>query len=268
MLIQTEYSRWHKNGLDFQVIINYTDAQWVTMGERLQKILSQWGVASRRKAEALILEGRVTLNGVPASLGQQADPLHDHIEVDGTPIRPANRPRHLYLLINKPFGVVSTCQDQFGRKTVLDVLPQSIHQCQGIHPVGRLDAASTGALLLTNDGEFTFRLTHPRHSIEKTYEVWVKGSPGQGTLKQWRQGVLLDGRRTRPADVAIMEEAGHRTLLQIVLREGRNRQIRRVAEQLGYPVIRLHRTAIGSIQLGSLKPGEFRELTASEVGAL
>jgi 23S rRNA pseudouridine2605 synthase len=238
------------------------------MGERLQKILSKWGIASRRRAEALIIEGRVTLNGVPATLGQQADPDRDAIEVDGQPVLSGDRPRSVYLLMNKPYGVVSTCQDQFGRKTVLDVLPKSIRQCQGIHPVGRLDAASTGALLLTNDGTFTFRLTHPSHSIAKTYEVWVRGTPNQEILNQWRQGVMLDGRKTRPAQVAILKKEPHRTLLNIVLREGRNRQIRRMAEQLGHPVLRLHRTAIGPITLHSLKPGDFRELTTSEVIAL
>ncbi len=238
------------------------------MGERLQKILSQWGIASRRKAEVLIAEGRVTLNGLPATLGQQADPEQDSIEVDGKLICSSMRPSTIYILMHKPLGVVSTCRDQFGRKTVLDVLPNSLSRYRGIHPVGRLDAASTGALLLTNDGKFTFRLTHPRHSVAKTYEVWVRGTPSRETLLQWKKGVVLDGRRTRPADVSILQKEAHRTLLKIVLKEGRNRQIRRVAKQLGYPVLYLHRTAIGSIVLGSLKPGDFRELTTSEVIAL
>ena len=240
----------------------------VEMGERLQKILSQWGVASRRNAETLIVEGRVTLNGLRASLGQQADPAIDCIEVDGQPIHPNNRPRLIYLLMNKPVGVVSTCSDQHRRKTVLDLLPQEIRRSQGVHPVGRLDAASTGALLLTNDGPLTFRLTHPRHSIAKTYEVWVKGKPNSSILLKWQRGVMLSGRMTRPAGVLPLKEESDRTLLQIVLKEGRNRQIRRVADLLGYPVIRLHRVAIGSIKLNSLKPGNFRHLTASEVGAL
>ena len=240
----------------------------VDMGERLQKILSQWGVASRRKAETLIIEGRVTLNGLRASLGQQADPNVDCIEVDGQPIHPIDRPHPIYLLVNKPIGIVSTCSDQHRRKTVLDLLPDELRQSQGIHPVGRLDAASTGALLLTNDGQLTFRLTHPRHSIAKTYEVWVKGKPNSSALTQWQQGVMLSGRLTRPANVLSLREESDQTLLQIVLREGRNRQIRRVADLLGYPVIRLHRVAIGSITLNSLKPGNFRYLTASEVGAL
>ncbi|MEB3211755.1 MAG: pseudouridine synthase [Leptolyngbyaceae bacterium] len=243
------------------------------MSERLQKILAQWGVASRRHAETLISDGRVRLNGALATLGQRADPTVDRIEVDGQVIRPTNRPNLVYILLNKPAGVVSTCQDEKGRKTVLNLLPKALQRSQGIHPVGRLDTASTGALLLTNDGQLTFHLTHPRHSIPKTYHVWVRGCPTVETLAQWCSGVLLDGRKTRPAEVEILQEQGrhalpNQTLLKIVLREGRNRQIRRVADQLGHPVIQLHRSAIGDIELQSLKPGKFRPLTQSEINAL
>ncbi|MEO1520357.1 MAG: pseudouridine synthase [Cyanobacteria bacterium J06633_2] len=238
------------------------------MSERLQKILAQWGVASRRNAETLINEGRVLLNGVPATLGQRADPSVDQIEVDGQIIRPVNRPEPIYLLLNKPAGVVSTCHDEKGRKTVLDLLPEEMQQSSGIHPVGRLDTASTGALLLTNDGQLTFRLTHPRHSISKTYLVWVDGHPSPEILHQWCSGVLLDGRKTRSAKVMPLKRKANQTLLKIVMREGRNRQIRRVAEQLGHPVTWLHRTAVGCIEIKSLKPGNFRSLSPSEVKAL
>ncbi|MEM7769571.1 MAG: pseudouridine synthase [Cyanobacteria bacterium P01_A01_bin.37] len=238
------------------------------MGERLQKILSKWGIASRRNAETLISQGRVVVNGVPASLGQRADPSVDVIEVDGQLIRATDKPNLIYLLLNKPAGVVSTCQDNKGRKTVLDLLPDTMCQSHGIHPVGRLDTASTGALLLTNNGQFTFHLTHPRHSVSKTYHVWVEGSPTSTTLSQWRTGVLLDDRTTRSADVEMLQEMPNQTLLEIVLKEGRNRQIRRVAEQLGHPVIHLHRIAIGTIELDSLEPGNFRPLTQPEVSAL
>lgn len=242
------------------------------MAQRLQKILSQWGIASRRQAEQMIIEGRVRLNGASVQLGQSANPDIDHIEVDGVPINSVNRPEHIYLLLNKPTGVVSTCDDPQNRTTVLDLLPQELRQGQGLHPVGRLDTDSTGALLLTNDGALTFLLTHPRHSIAKTYEVWVKGYPPESVLEAWRQGVILSERKTLPASVRVLKRQNSQTLLEIVLREGRNRQIRRVAEQLGYPVIYLHRIAIGSIRLqGSgkiLLPAQYRFLQKSEIGFL
>jgi 23S rRNA pseudouridine2605 synthase len=236
------------------------------MAERLQKILSQWGVASRRGAEALIAAGRVRVNGHLAELGQRADPACDRIEVDGQPLPQGDRPETHYLLLHKPAGVVSTCRDTHRRRTVLDLIPAA--QQAGLHPVGRLDADSTGALLLTNDGELTFALTHPSHDVPKTYRVWVAGSPSRQRLAQWRQGVVLEGRMTRPAEVDVLERRGDRTELRIVLREGRNRQIRRVAEQLGHPVLALHRVAIGSIELGSLPEGELRSLVPSEVAYL
>lgn len=242
------------------------------MEERLQKILSQWGVASRRQAEHLILSGRVTLNGALATLGQKADPSVDCIEVDGVRLQGDNRPDSLYFLLNKPIGVVSTCHDPEGRSTVLDYVPPSVRQDSGLHPVGRLDTDSTGALLLTNDGSLTFLLTHPKHLIEKTYLVWVQGAPTPEGLQNWRQGVTLEGQRTLPAGVRVLkqqEQGGDRqTLVEVKLREGRNRQIRRVAEQLGYPVVRLHRVAIGSLQLGALAKGECRPLTPTEVHTL
>ncbi len=234
------------------------------MDERLQKILSQWGIASRRQAEQLIRDGRVQLNGAVAELGQRANPTRDRIEVDGRLIQPIDRPESLYLLLHKPVGVVTTCDDPQGRRTVVDLLPPSLRQ-SGLHPVGRLDADSTGALLLTNDGDVTFCLTHPRHSIAKIYHVWVKGHPSDSVLQQWRQGVMLDQQKTRSAQVEVLRQSQSQTLLEIQLREGRNRQIRRVAEQLGHPVVALHRVAIGSIQLGSLPVGQMRPLTTPEV---
>lgn len=242
-----------------------------SMDERLQKIMAQWGIASRRHAEEMIQAGRVRVNGNLAQLGQKADPTCDQIEVDGKLIKPDHRPRLIYLLLNKPIGVVSTCLDPNGRPTVLDLLPRKMRVGQGIHPVGRLDADSTGALLLTNDGELTFRLTHPRHFIPKTYQVWVAGNPPNSILQAWRQGVLLAGKKTLPAQVRyIQQNINHQTLLEVILYEGRNRQIRRVAEQLGYPVIKLHRTAIGSIQLqppgqSPLLEGDYRSLSAWEI---
>lgn len=244
------------------------------MRERVQKILSHWGIASRRQAEQMITAGRVQLNGTIATLGQTADPEMDAIEVDGVRVQPAARPELIYLLLNKPAGIVSTCADPHARRTVLDLLPEPLRQGQGVHPVGRLDADSTGALLLTNDGDVTFYLTHPRHHIPKTYRVLVQGNPSPAVLQQWRQGIWLDGRQTRPAQVKRLHRPNSETtLLEIVLREGRNRQIRRVAEQLGYPVLRLHRTAIGPILLQppgapALGSGDYRSLSAAETDFL
>lgn len=240
------------------------------MGVRLQKIISQWGIASRRQAEEMIKLERVRVNGVLAHLGQKVNPDTDTITVDGKKVSPNERPISTYLLINKPPGVVSTCYDPQARPTVLDLLPEDLRSGKGIHPVGRLDADSTGALILTNDGELTFKLTHPRHNIPKTYRVLVKGHPPEETLQKWRTGVFLDKRKTRAAIIRLLEKKAGNSYLEVVLKEGRNRQIRRVAKLLGYPVIQLHRTAIGSIELKSskkeyLSEGSFRYLTDNEI---
>jgi 23S rRNA pseudouridine2605 synthase len=250
-----------------------------SMTARLQKILSQWGVASRRKAEQLILDGRVRVNGAVAKLGQTAEPTTDRIEVDGRLISVQSRPAPVYLLLNKPVGVVSTCFDPQGRPTVLELLPPQLRECEGIHPVGRLDIDSSGALLLTNDGELTFRLTHPRHSISKTYAVWVQGQPSTAVLTAWRNGIDLDEQYTLPAQVTVIDQKADRTLLKIVLTEGRNRQIRRVAIQLAHPVLHLHRTRIGNISIdgdhsidrlrqNSVSIGCYRHLQLAELQSL
>ncbi|GAB1541924.1 pseudouridine synthase [Scytonema sp. NUACC21] len=240
------------------------------MEARLQKILAQWGIASRREAEEIIRQSRVCINGELAHLGQRADPERDIITVDGKPVSVVQRPTLVYLLLHKPPGVVSTCHDPQQRRTVLDLLPKELSSSQGIHPVGRLDADTTGALILTNDGDLTFGLTHPRHNISKTYRVLVEGHPQKEVLQMWRQGVLLEGRKTRPAQVKVIEKLSSSTWLEIVLKEGRKRQIRRVAQQLGHRVIKLHRTAIGPIQLdapvqGLLAEGEYRHLEDFEI---
>ncbi|MBV5260649.1 rRNA pseudouridine synthase [Synechococcus moorigangaii CMS01] len=238
------------------------------MAERVQKILAHWGIASRRGAEKLILAGRVTCNGKPVQLGDQADPKGDRLCVDGKPIKATERPRHYYYLIHKPKGVVSTCADPKGRPTVLDLLPKTLQQGKGIHPIGRLDVQSTGALLLTNDGAFTLALTHPRYHIPKTYRVWLKGKISERLLDQWRQGILLDGRRTLPSQILVKTVTQDKTCVDIMLTEGRNRQIRRVADQLGFPVVKLHRLAIGNLHLGDLQRGQARPLTTAEVKQL
>ncbi len=237
------------------------------MAVRLQKILSQWGIASRRQAEEMIRNGRVLVNGQPAQLGDTADPAIDQITVSGKLL--AAPPQRYYLLLNKPAGVVSTCTDPQSRSTVVDLLPQHLRYGSGIHPVGRLDIDSTGALLLTNDGELTCLLTHPRHQVSKTYIALVEGHPSATTLQAWRSGINLEGKWTLPAQVTVLDEDRYETRLQIILREGRNRQVRRVAEQLGHQVLRLERTAIGSIPLHlpdqSLQRGEHRNLIPTEV---
>ncbi|WP_198804980.1 pseudouridine synthase [Leptolyngbya sp. BL0902] len=238
------------------------------MAERLQKLLAQHGLASRRKAEEWIIAGRVTVNGVPAHLGQKVDPDHDQVAVDQRLLTLQQRPQPYYLLLHKPLGMVSTCADPQGRPTVLDALPPELW-CLGLHPVGRLDTYSSGALILTNDGDFTYRLTHPKHGLAKHYRVRVAGRVSPDTLATWQQGIELDGRLTCPAQVKIVGVPGSRhTDLAITLWEGRNRQIRRVAEVLGHRVLRLHRLAIGSVRLGNLQGGAYRSLSTGEIKAL
>ena len=234
-------------------------------GDRLQKLISAAGICSRRHAEDWIRAGRISINGRVAQLGDRADPSQDQICVDGAPIPSAPQPR--LLLLNKPKGVISSCHDPQGRPIVLDMLPIELRQ-DGLHPVGRLDADSRGALLLTNQGELTLHLTHPRYSHPKTYRVWVRGKPKDSTLEAWRQGLPLDDRITQPATVRALEHERGETLLEVVLREGRNRQIRRVAEQLGHPVIDLQRIAIATVALGSLAEGRWRPLNKGEWRAL
>jgi pseudouridine synthase len=237
------------------------------MADRLQKILSQYGIASRRQAEQMIVAGQVRINGAVAYLGQRADPLSDRIEVNQQPLQIHERPALHYLLLHKPLGMLSTCDDPQGRPTVLEALPPELHGL-GIHPVGRLDAYSSGALLLTNDGEFTFRLTHPRHDVAKTYRVQLEGAVSLEVIDQWRRGVELDGQPTRPALVQVLACSPNTTDLEIVLYEGRNRQIRRVAKLLGHRVLALCRVAVGSVALGNLNVGAYRALSSAEIEAL
>jgi 23S rRNA pseudouridine2605 synthase len=177
----------------------------------------------------------------------------------------ANRPDLSYVLLHKPKGVVSTCHDPQNRPTVIDLLAPELRYNQGIHPVGRLDIDSTGALLLTNDGQLTLNLTHPRYHLNKTYQVWVKGNPSESILDKWREGIILENKKTLPAQVKILTKKPTKTLLQVVISEGRNRQIRKVGDLLGFPVINLHRVAIGSIKLSSLPYGQYRFLKDWEI---
>ena len=218
------------------------------------------GLCSRRRGEDWLQAGRVTVDGRDASLGDQADPNSQLIEVDGVPLSSVQEPR--VFLLNKPVGVICSCRDPQGRATVLDCLPHQ--ERSGLHPVGRLDADSRGALLLTDQGELTLRLTHPRYNHAKTYRVLVRGIPSSQALRRWREGLLLDGRLTRPARVRCLQSRRASSLLEVELKEGRNRQIRRVAELLGHPVIDLQRVAIDGIHLDALAEGCWRRLDATE----
>jgi 23S rRNA pseudouridine2605 synthase len=231
--------------------------------QRLQKILAQAGVASRRHSETLILEGRITVNGeVIKELGAKADPQTDAITVDGRRIEP--NPVYRYFLLNKPRGVLSTCYDPEGRKTVLEYVPFT----PGLHPVGRLDRDTSGLLILSNDGAFTEILTHPRHGVPKTYLALLTGKPGPQAIETLRKGVRLEGGLTRPTQVEVLERRPDSTLLAITLKEGRNRQIRRMAEAVGHPVLTLERVAIGELSAVGLQAGKCRPLTQAEIHSL
>lgn len=230
--------------------------------ERLQKILARAGLGSRRACEELIRQGRVTVNGQIASLGQKADPAQDRIAVDQQPVR--GRQEFTYIALYKPPGVVSTVRDTHGRPTVIDLVESAVR----LYPVGRLDLESAGLILLTDDGELAQLLMHPRYEHSKAYHVRVTGYPDQEILRQWQQGVELDDQRTAPAHVTVLRREQGCTWLELVIREGRKRQVRRVAELLGHPVQELVRVRIGPLLLGNLRPGEWRHLSAQEVAEL
>jgi 23S rRNA pseudouridine2605 synthase len=224
-------------------------------GERLQKVLARVGLASRRASEELIAKGRVTVNGEVAELGRRVDITADRVEVDGTPIPIA--PGLVHLLLNKPRGVVSTADDPQGRPTVIELVPDEPR----VFPVGRLDQDTEGLLILTNDGELTHRLTHPRFGVEKEYLAHVQGRPTRGTVRRLREGVELSDGLTAPAEASLLAP----DLLRLVIHEGRNRQVRRMCEAVGHPVERLVRTRIGPLADRRLKPGTWRPLTVDEV---
>jgi 23S rRNA pseudouridine2605 synthase len=225
---------------------------------RLQKLLAGLGVASRRACEELIAEGRVTVNGEVAVLGRRVDPDADAVAIDGVPV--PVRPGLVYYLLNKPRGVVSTAQDPQGRPTVVGLVPAQPR----VYPVGRLDTDTEGLLLLTNDGELTHRLTHPSFGVEKEYLAEVAGEPTPGALRRLREGVDLEDGPTAPARASLAAPSA----IRLVIHEGRNRQVRRMCEAVGHPVVRLVRTRIGPLAERRLKPGEWRELSFEEVRAL
>src|SRR5215813_7581269 len=224
--------------------------------ERLQKILSQAGVASRRSSEHLMLEGRVTVNGVTVTaLGSKADPSSDDIRVDGRRITVVERRR--YILLNKPRGYVTTRHDPQRRPTVIDLVG-GVREY--VYPVGRLDFESEGLLLLTNDGDLAARLTHPRHGVARVYEARVLGRPDARDVQRLARGIVIDGRRTAPAEVELLpaRRDSETSTLRITLHEGRNRQVRRMFDAVGHPVDHLQRVAIGPLRDAQLKPGQWR----------
>jgi len=232
---------------------------------RLNKFLAHSGVCSRREADRLIEEGRVRINGrVADELGLKIDPARDKVDVGGRGVRGVDD-RPVYILLFKPAGRVVTVKDPFGRPTVMDLLPK-LHA--RVYPVGRLDAESEGALLLTNDGDMAFRLRHPKHEIGKVYEVRVDGEPSGEDLDKLRKGVFVEGRRTAPARIQVLRGGPRRTSLRIEIHEGRKREIRKMFEALGYEVTDLLRVRFAGLTLEGLRPGQWRYLKKAEVDNL
>jgi 23S rRNA pseudouridine2605 synthase len=230
--------------------------------ERLQKILSRAGIASRRGAEQVIAEGRVTKNGETVTEpGTKADPAVDDVRVDGVRVRAPQRP--VYLALNKPKGVVTTRHDPEGRPTVMELVPP----VAGLFPVGRLDVTTEGLILLTNDGAFAERVAHPRYEVPRVYQAKVRRVPGAETLARLRRGVRVDGERLVVDEVRVLEAANN-SWLELVLHEGKHHEVRRLLEAVGHPVSKLRRVALGPVTTRGLEPGEFRHLTEREVRAL
>jgi 23S rRNA pseudouridine2605 synthase len=229
--------------------------------QRLNRYLAGCGLGSRRGVETLVAEGRVTLDGVVATSPGQRVPEGARVTVDGRPVTPQT---HAYVLLHKPAGVVTTVRDTHGRPTVIELVGAD----ERLFPIGRLDANTTGLLLLTNDGELAARLMHPRHGVEKTYAATVRGAVTPEEVRALAEGIELDGRRTAPARVRVLHATGQRSVVEIVLHEGRKRQIRRMCEGVGHPVISLHRSAYAGLRLGTLAPGAFRALRPAELELL
>ncbi|WHE08076.1 pseudouridine synthase [Thermoanaerobacterium thermosaccharolyticum] len=228
--------------------------------ERLQKYLAECGIASRRKCEQLILDGKIKVNGtVIKNLGIKIDPDKDIVEYDGRVV--AKVQHNIYIMLNKPTGFITTVKDQFGRPSVLDIIKIK----DRIYPVGRLDYNTSGLLLLTNDGDIANKLMHPKHEIDKVYIAKIRGIPDDKDLDRFRNGLLLDNRLTAKAKIEILKKINNDALVKIVIHEGRNRQIRRMCELIGHPVMTLKRIKIGDLELGNLKVGQWRYLTGEEV---
>lgn len=231
-------------------------------GQRLQKVLARAGVGSRRTVEEWISAGRIRVNGSTARLGQRIDPASDVVELDGS--RVPLGAELVHYLLNKPPGVVTSAADPEGRRTVLDIVDIPVR----VWPVGRLDIDTEGALLLTNDGELTFRLTHPSYEVPKTYLADVAGALGARAVKELSRGVPLEDGMTKPAEATLIERSTGGSLVRLTITEGRNHQVKRMFDAVGHPVTRLVRIGVGPVSLGRLKPGTARRLSMADVRAL
>ncbi len=232
---------------------------------RIQKIISESGFCSRRKAEELIADHKVKLNGHPTKLGDKANPRRDIITVDGERIIVDTKKQNLYIMLNKPRGYVTTMEDEMGRRCVTELLSGVEDR---VYPIGRLDRNSEGLLLFTNDGDFANSIMHPSKHVSKTYRVTVRPDITDEQLVSLSEGVEIDGKRTMPAMINVLAKEQGRVVLQMVIREGRNRQIRKMCETVGLEVARLKRTGVGPLKLGMLKPGAWRELNGEELRAI
>ena len=232
---------------------------------RLQKIIADSGICSRRKAEELIAQGRVKINGRPCKVGDKADPIKDIVSIDGERVVFERKKAYRYIMLNKPRGYVTTMSDELDRKCVTELLDGVDAR---VYPIGRLDKNSEGLLLFTNDGNFANEIMHPSKHVTKTYRVTVRPDVDDEVLVKLSEGVVIDGRKTLPCTVLVLDKQPGRTVLQMTISEGRNRQIRKMCEAVGLEVARLKRTAVGPIKLGMLKPGTWRELKPEELRAL
>ena len=231
---------------------------------RLQKYLAHAGIASRRHAEEMIKQGRVVVNGdVVTEMGVMVDPINAEVEVDGKPVNPAKK--KIYIVLNKPIGYISTASDDRGRKTVMELVSDIPHR---IYPVGRLDYDTEGLLFMTNDGDFTYTLTHPKHNVEKTYVTHVSGNVTMEIIDSLRNGIELDGYKTSPAKVEVVGATQYGTKIEITIHEGKNRQVRNMFEAVGLKVNKLRRTREGGVAVGKIALGKWRNLSESEVNLL
>ena len=230
---------------------------------RLQKYLAECGVASRRKSEELIAAGKVKVNGVTALIGDKVNPKHDKVTVSGK--KAVSVKKNVYIMLNKPRGFITTMNDEHDRKCVAELVKDINTR---VYPVGRLDRESEGLLIMTNDGEFTNALTHPSKHVSKTYRATIRPTITKEQSTEFRNGIEIDGRMTAPADLRVLETQENRTVVEVTIYEGRNRQIRKMFEALGIEVARLKRTKVGNLKLGMLKQGAYRHLTEDEVSSL
>lgn len=233
--------------------------------DRIQKLIAQAGICSRRKAEEYIKEGRVKLNGRPVGLGDKADPNKDIITVDGERVYFQKKKSFRYIMLNKPRGYVTSMSDELDRRVVTDLL-EGVNE--RVYPVGRLDRNTEGLLLFTNDGNFANDIMHPSRHVSKTYRVTVRPDINDEQLVALSEGVVIDGKKTAPATVIVLEKQQGRVVLQITIHEGRNRQVRKMCEAVGLEVARLKRTSVGPLKLGMLQPGEWRDLKPDELRAI